>query len=102
MSGKQRDGARERGRNGGERQLALITGGTRGIGLGIARALARERWNLVLSGLRAPADIAPVIEELRALGSTASYIVADISDAVARAALLEEARAHHGVVNALV
>ena len=32
--------------------VAIVTGGTRGIGLGVARALAREGWSLALCGLR--------------------------------------------------
>ncbi len=31
---------------------ALITGGSRGIGLGIAMALALEGWNLAINGIR--------------------------------------------------
>ncbi|HMQ91191.1 MAG TPA: SDR family NAD(P)-dependent oxidoreductase, partial [Flavilitoribacter sp.] len=33
-------------------KTALITGGSRGIGLGIARRLASEGWNLAINGMR--------------------------------------------------
>src|SRR5689334_7579796 len=48
-----------------DRKVALITGGSRGIGLGIARCLARESFDLVINGQRAEAEVTPVIEELR-------------------------------------
>ncbi len=38
-----------------ENKIALVTGSTSGIGLGIARALAREGVQLMLHGLGDPA-----------------------------------------------
>jgi len=84
------------------RPIALVTGGTRGIGLGIARALAAEGWNLVVSGVRPASEIAPVLDELRAQGGEASYISADIASREARAELAAEVRNRWGVLNALV
>jgi 3-oxoacyl-[acyl-carrier protein] reductase len=81
---------------------ALVTGGTRGIGLGVARALAREGWTLVLAGMRPDADVTGALDELRALGGTTHYVRADISLAGDRARLVEEAQAHVGPLNALV
>ena len=46
-------------------RIALVTGGTRGIGLGIARALARDGWDLAIVGVRPDADVQVVVDELR-------------------------------------
>jgi len=80
----------------------LITGGTRGIGLGIARALAREGWMLALGGRRSEADAASALSELRALGVEVHYLRGDLSKAEDRARLVAELRAAIGVPNALV
>ncbi len=83
-------------------KTALITGGTRGIGLGIARALAREGWTLALGGQRPDADVASVLGELRALGVEVHYLRGDLSSQGGRAHVLAELRARVGVPNALV
>lgn len=80
-------------------RVALITGGTRGIGLGIARALAAEGWRLALCGLR-PADaVAGVLETF---DGRAEYFRCDVSSATDRQRLIEAVHERYGVLNALV
>ncbi|OUW16216.1 MAG: 3-ketoacyl-ACP reductase [Opitutales bacterium TMED158] len=84
-------------------KTALVTGGTRGIGLGIARALAAEGWNLVLNGMRPADTVVDVLESLRALGVSVAYAPGDIGSAEGRDAILSVAReAGGGALNLLV
>ncbi len=83
-------------------RTALITGGTRGIGFGIARELAREGWDLALCGVRSEAEVEPALEELGAMGVTVHYVAADLARSADRARLAEHVRARYGAVNALV
>jgi NAD(P)-dependent dehydrogenase (short-subunit alcohol dehydrogenase family) len=81
-------------------RVALITGGTRGIGLGIARALASEGWRLALCGQRSESDVADVI---RSFDGRARYLRADVSSASDRRSLLDwidqEPDGIHALVN---
>jgi 3-oxoacyl-[acyl-carrier protein] reductase len=83
-------------------RIALVTGGTRGIGLGIARALARDGWTLALCGLRSRDAVAEVVTELASLGNGAEYWAADIGSPNDRAQLLSSVVAHFGTLHALV
>ena len=83
-------------------RTALITGGTRGIGLGIARALARDGWSLALSGLRPRDEVAGVLEVLAQAGASAEYWPADVGSAVDRARLLQSVVEKFGTLDALV
>ena len=80
-------------------RVALITGGTRGIGLGIAQALASEGWSLVLCGVRPPEDVGEVIERFE---RRAEYVQCDLTSAADRTRLTAFVRERYGPVNALV
>lgn len=80
----------------------MVTGGTRGIGLGIARALAREGWDLLLCGRRPAGDVRPIVKALEQHGGAVGYCAADLSRTEDRAGLVARVRKRYGVVHALV
>jgi 3-oxoacyl-[acyl-carrier protein] reductase len=84
------------------KKVALVTGGTRGIGFGVAAALGKEGFNLCVCGLR-PAEAAEEsLAKLRATGAEVLYVRADIGSKTDRAALLTALEEHYGALNVLV
>jgi len=58
-------------------KTALVTGGSRGIGAGIVRQLAREGANVVFTYVSSPEKAADLVKEVAAYGVKASAIKAD-------------------------
>jgi 3-hydroxybutyrate dehydrogenase len=84
-------------------KIALVTGSTSGIGLGIARALAREGVHLMLHGLGDPAETGRLRDSLaQATGVTVRYHDADVSRAGEVARLVAETEAAFGALDILV
>lgn len=83
-------------------RVALVTGGTRGIGLGVAEALAREGFSLCVCGVREEAVVAEVLAKLRALTSDVLYAQCNVADRGQRAAMLDAIRARFGGLHVLV
>jgi NAD(P)-dependent dehydrogenase (short-subunit alcohol dehydrogenase family) len=84
------------------RKIALITGGTRGIGLGIARKLAKEGINLALNGVRPETEVAEVLSELRETGVHVEYFSGNIAEKSDRERILKGVEAKFGALNFLI
>jgi NAD(P)-dependent dehydrogenase (short-subunit alcohol dehydrogenase family) len=84
-----------------EQRVALVSGGTRGIGLGICRALVAEGFDLAIIG-RTPEEQLDNLDGLRESGQEVLYCQGDISSTVDIAALSERVLAHFPQVNLLV
>jgi 3-oxoacyl-[acyl-carrier protein] reductase len=84
------------------KKVALITGAGRGIGLGIARELARSSCDVAINDVHEPAAVQTALDEVRALGAEVLYCRADISGAADRTRMLAEIRSRFGRLNILV
>ena len=81
-------------------KVAVVTGGNGGIGLAIARGLARAGASLVVVGRNA-AKNASAVQELSALGRTAHALVVDLSVADGCREAIASAAAIHGRLDVL-
>jgi NAD(P)-dependent dehydrogenase (short-subunit alcohol dehydrogenase family) len=83
-------------------KTALVTGGTRGIGLGIAQKLADEGWNLALMGMRPEEALTETFADLRGRGVRAIYCQGNVAEPADHAAALAKIREEFGALHLLV
>ncbi|MEM8488191.1 MAG: 3-ketoacyl-ACP reductase [Bacteroidota bacterium] len=83
-------------------KTALVTGGTRGIGLGIAEALASASFNLILCGRRPAKAVAPTLAQLALHDVSVDYIQADLGSPEARQRLMSTMRERYPKLDVLV
>ena len=81
-------------------RVAVVTGGARGVGLGLARAFAEQGMRLVLADID-EAAVRDAVATLRASGAEAIGVPVDVSDASAVARLRDEAVDRFGPVDVL-
>jgi 3-oxoacyl-[acyl-carrier protein] reductase len=82
---------------------ALITGGSRGIGLGVAHKLGEAGYNLVINGVRPESDVRGTLDELATTyGVKVAYAQGSISSAEDRDRILQSALDAFGTINVLV
>src|SRR5882757_607390 len=86
----------------GSNRCAIVTGGSRGIGRGIAVALAAEGFDVVVNYAQNAAAAAVVKAEIEALGMRAHLVQADVSVAADRAKLVAETLGAFGRIDLLV
>jgi len=84
------------------RPVALVTGGRRGIGLAIAEALARDGFDVAITGTREDEDAPRILESLRAFGGRATFVASDLADLAAHEPLLERVNKELGGIDCLV
>ncbi len=83
-------------------KIAVVTGGSRGIGASIAKGLGREGATVVINYNHSREHAEAVVEEIKAMGSSAIALQADISEAEETKVFIEKVLADFGRIDILV
>lgn len=83
-------------------KVALITGGSRGIGFGIAEHLAQNNFDLAINGTRSINEVQDVIQKLKGFGNDVIYCQGDIASPADRENILKQVKEHYNRLHVLV
>lgn len=84
------------------KKVALVTGGSRGIGYGIAMELARAGYDIVVNGVRNRDDVKEALQSLQEAGAGVLYCQANVADRDARSRMLDDIQSAFGRLDVLV
>ena len=84
------------------KKTALITGGSRGIGLGIAIQLAKAGIDLAINGVRPKEEVEDVLQKIEELGVNVIYCWGDISKDKERDDILKRVKREYNQLNYLI
>ncbi len=84
------------------KKVALITGGSRGIGYGIAKHLAENGFDIAINGVRPAESVKDVLQNLRHTGADVLYCRGDIASAANRKKIMQQVKEHFGKLHLLV
>lgn len=84
------------------KRVALITGGSRGIGYGIAKQLADNGFDIAVNGTREEETVADVLKDLRTAGANVLYCQGDVSLTEDRIKIVEQVKEYFGKLHVLV
>jgi 3-oxoacyl-[acyl-carrier protein] reductase len=83
-------------------KVAIVTGGSRGIGRATAEALAKQGATVVLTYVRGEEEAKRAVAAIHALGGKAEAVGFDVSDMAASEAAVAEIAKRHGRLDVLV
>lgn len=84
------------------KRVALVTGGGRGIGRGIAECLAESGFDLAINGVRTSEQVADTIAALEQRGAAVIYARGNVAEPADRAAMIDAVRQRFGRLDVLV
>lgn len=84
------------------KKVGFITGGSRGIGLGIATQLASAGFDLAINGVREESSVKEVLNDLQSKGASVIYVRGNLASSADRKEMISQVKKHFGRLNLLV
>ena len=83
-------------------RVALITGGSRGIGFGVSQQLAANGFDIAINGTRNESEVSEAVKNLKEFGNDVIYCQGDIASPPDRSIILQKVKKHFGRLHVLV